>query len=67
MTRTCYSTDPGPYGWCGTCYEEKLKPDQEGYCDYFGGCSILYLDLIFFVLHMKHFLLETNNTTSPGI
>ena len=31
----CYSTNPGRYGWCGTCYEGNKNVGEEGYCDYF--------------------------------
>ena len=39
VTKLCYSTDPGPYGWCGTCYEGDLRPGEEGYCDYYHGLT----------------------------
>ena len=36
-SKLCYSMDPGPNGWCGTCYEGDKKPGEEGYCDYYHG------------------------------
>jgi hypothetical protein len=36
---TCYATDPGKYGWCGTCYNGELQPGDEGYCDKYQGNS----------------------------
>ena len=37
LHKMCYSTDPGPYGWCGTCYDGELKPGAEGYCHTYQG------------------------------
>ena len=36
-SKTCYDNQPGPSGWCGTCYEGNLEPGEEGYCDYYNS------------------------------
>ena len=45
----CYSPDPGPYGWCGTCYKGELTAGEEGYCDYYTGIRFRYFEFCLFI------------------
>ena len=55
IRKMCYSPEPGPYGWCGTCYNGELTPGKEGYCDYFTGIKISYFDFCLFINNLSFY------------